>query len=124
MTLYRLVYIVIGMCLPALAVTASNDVPITKSPAQSITDKQPEQPQDSATTNDTQARPRGQLLYENHCRKCHESQVHIRENHKARSIDDIQGWVTKWQAQENLEWKADEILDVTNYLANRYYKFK
>lgn len=123
MTSHKLVYLVFCMLLPTLALAASNDASVTKSPAQSINDKQPDQPKDSPITNDTQAIPRGQLLYENHCRKCHESQVHIRENHKARSFADVQGWVMKWQTHENLDWKADEILDVARYLADRYYKF-
>ena len=35
----------------------------------------------------TSANPeRGRLLYENHCRSCHESNVHIRQTQAAKSL--------------------------------------
>jgi len=65
---------------------------------------------------------RGQLLYENHCTVCHTSIVHVRENHKAKSVADLRGWATRWAGELNLKWSEEEINDVATYLARRYYQ--
>jgi cytochrome c5 len=116
-------FIGLGILCTTLA-CATPDAPITPTPAQSINEVPDASQTNKSTASDTPALPRGQLLYENHCRKCHESQVHIRENHKARSLADVQGWVYRWQTEEKLGWSTDEINDVSRYLAARFYKFK
>jgi len=123
MQMKNTVFALLGVLLPTLGLASSvaNDA---NSPAQSINASNADTQPDSNGRNDKQPLPRGQLLYENHCGKCQESLVHIRENHKAKSFADVQSWVIKWQAHEKLGWKNDEILDVTRYLANRFYKFK
>lgn len=68
--------------------------------------------------------PRGEMLYKNHCRVCHESNVHVRENHKAKSIADIVSWVTRWSSHLNLGWNIDDINDVAHFLDEKYYKAK
>jgi len=65
---------------------------------------------------------RGELLYENHCTVCHESGVHIRANRKAKSIADVRGWVERWSGELKLKWSREDIDDVTEFLARRYYK--
>ncbi len=65
---------------------------------------------------------RGQLLYENHCQLCHTSVVHVRETRRARSLKELEHWVTRWSGELNLSWGADEISDVVDYLNRRYYK--
>ena len=105
--------------LPTLG-NANSETKPENEPAQSL--NQP--PVAVEKTPATPTASRGQLLYENHCTKCHESQVHIRANRKSKSIADVQGWVTKWQAQQQLEWGESEITDVTGYLVERYYQFK
>ena len=67
---------------------------------------------------------RGQLLYENHCQTCHTSIVHVRETHRSRSLKDLMYWVTRWSSELKLQWSADEIGDVVDYLNRRYYKFE
>lgn len=66
---------------------------------------------------------RGQLLYENHCQVCHDSTVHIREHHKAKSSSDVQGWVIRWQNHLKLGWTMEEVNQVTDYLSETFYKF-
>lgn len=66
---------------------------------------------------------RGQLLYENHCQVCHESVVHVRQNRRADSIEQIQTWVTRWSTHLNLTWSAEEVAAVVDYLNTRYYLF-
>lgn len=67
---------------------------------------------------------RGRLLYENHCTVCHTSVVHIRDNRKSTSREEIRNWVTRWQKELGLQWKSGEIDDVIEYLNDRYYRLK
>ena len=64
---------------------------------------------------------RGQLLYENHCTACHESMIHIRENHKADSLATVQREVIRWSQELQLGWQAVEIADVSQYLLRTFY---
>lgn len=66
---------------------------------------------------------RGQALYENHCRTCHETQVHLRETRRAATLDELQKWVATWSWHAALGWSSEEIADVTDYLNRHYYHF-
>ena len=66
---------------------------------------------------------RGQALYENHCRSCHEEQVHTREARRADSIEALRRWVSSWSYHAALGWSDEEIADVVDYLDRRYYHF-
>ena len=65
---------------------------------------------------------RGEMLYTNHCQVCHESNVHVREHRKAKSIVDIIGWVTRWSSHLKLDWNIDDINEVAYFLNEKYYK--
>ena len=65
---------------------------------------------------------RGQLLYENHCTRCHASVLHVRENRRADSLKALEGWVRRWSGEEKLGWSEEEIVEVVDYLNRRYYK--
>ena len=79
-----------------------------------------------AAAGDTRAgdSERGRLLYENHCTVCHTSVVHVREQRKAASREQIQSWIRRWQKELNLQWGVTEIDDVTEFLNDRYYHLK
>ena len=66
---------------------------------------------------------RGQLLYENHCTRCHASTLHVQQARRADSLKVLQGWVIRWSGEEKLNWGGEEITDVVDYLNRRYYKF-
>lgn len=66
---------------------------------------------------------RGQLLYENQCHSCHESVVHVRQDHKARNMADIQYWVGRWSQEVGTKWSADEIDAVVQYLNDTFYHY-
>jgi mono/diheme cytochrome c family protein len=70
-----------------------------------------------------QDKPRGQLLYENHCGGCHETSVHGRDPRKAASISEIRHWIDVWQKELKLNWSSADIDDVTSYINFRYYQF-
>lgn len=65
---------------------------------------------------------RGKLLYENHCRVCHTSVVHVREDRKASSREEIRTWIQRWRKELGLQWGSAEIDDVIEYLNDRYYR--
>ena len=67
---------------------------------------------------------RGSLLYENHCMVCHTSVVHIREDRKATSREEIRSWVERWQKELGLPWTSVDVDDVVEFLNNRYYKLE
>jgi len=67
---------------------------------------------------------RGRLLYENHCKVCHTSVVHVREERKAATREEIQAWIRRWQKELGLQWGTAEVDDVTEYLNDRYYRLE
>lgn len=65
---------------------------------------------------------RGEALYDNHCRTCHENWVHTRENSKINTIDELRRRVAGWSIHSGLKWGNGEIDDVTAYLNRHYYQ--
>ena len=66
---------------------------------------------------------RGQALYENHCKFCHEDRVHTRKNRLVGSPESLRAWVTSWSVHAGLNWDAQDIEDVARYLDQRFYQF-
>ena len=66
---------------------------------------------------------RGQALYENHCKACHDTVAHTRTERRAASRSDIRQWVTTWSFHASLGWSDEEVDDVTDYLNRRIYHF-
>jgi Raf kinase inhibitor-like YbhB/YbcL family protein len=66
---------------------------------------------------------RGRLLYDNHCLTCHESQVHIRHNHKVRSLEGVFRETARWAEELQLSWQASEFQDVSHYLYATFYAY-
>jgi len=69
-------------------------------------------------------KPHGQLLYETHCDACHDTSVHSRNPRKAKSLDDIKYWVTRWSKELKLDWSDVEIEEVAKHVNAKYYHFK
>jgi len=67
---------------------------------------------------------RGKTLYQNHCRRCHESTAHIRDDRRAGGLTELRGWVARWALQIEMGWSREEVDDVTGYLNDAYYRFK
>jgi len=66
---------------------------------------------------------RGRLLYENHCRACHESNVHIRQTQAAKSLKAVRAEVVRWQGVLTLQWSAEDVGDVAEYLNAAWYHY-
>ena len=77
----------------------------------------------SAVSAQNEDEPRGQLLYENHCLKCHDVTVHTRKDRKVKNIIDLNQWVIRWQYDQKLNWNLESVNEVTRYLNNSFYHF-
>ncbi|HZR02267.1 MAG TPA: hypothetical protein VFA81_03730 [Burkholderiales bacterium] len=66
---------------------------------------------------------RGRMLHENHCRMCHDSIAYKRGGHIAKNYSQIKAQVMRWQTNTGLHWSAEDIDNVTAYVAQRYYKY-
>ena len=65
---------------------------------------------------------RGEALYNNHCKECHESWAHTRQGRHANTIDSLRRRVAAWSFHAELEWSDEEINDVADYLNRRFYQ--
>jgi mono/diheme cytochrome c family protein len=66
---------------------------------------------------------RGALLYSTHCIACHSSQMHWRDKKLATDWPTLKAQVRRWQAAAMLDWKEDDITEVTRHLNALYYGF-
>lgn len=66
---------------------------------------------------------RGQMLYENHCLRCHASLVYTRESRRAQSPEELRAQVARWTRHERVNWSDEDVAEVTRYLDTRYYHF-
>jgi mono/diheme cytochrome c family protein len=76
----------------------------------------------AATTEKKEAMSRGQMLYDNHCLRCHADNVHLRATSKVHSLDDLNHEVRKWVSLQRLDWHEDEIRDVSDFMNHKYYQ--
>jgi len=118
-----LVFTILSMLLPA-SMIASPIVETTNNPVNELTRSVDTKQTADEKNKITPTPSHGQLLYEHHCLKCHESNIHIREGNKARNAANVKAWVIKWQAYEKLNWDQDAINAVTDYIVKQYYKFE
>lgn len=65
-----------------------------------------------------------EALYEEHCVKCHGSEVYTREDRKVSSYDGLVRQVQRCELSLQLTWFDDEIKDVADYLNGRFYHFQ
>ena len=65
----------------------------------------------------------GEALYENHCTGCHESTLHLRDDRKATDLKQIEGQVRRWADYQNLDWQAEQVDAVRDYVNQTYYGF-
>ena len=65
---------------------------------------------------------RGEELYDNHCRECHERGVHMRKDRKVTTVEELRKRVAGWSVHSGLDWSREDIDDVTDYLGQTYYQ--
>ena len=64
---------------------------------------------------------RGEALYNNHCKECHEAQAHMRPGSRISSKSETRSWVESWSIHSNLDWSSEEVNDVADYLNRKFY---
>ena len=67
---------------------------------------------------------RGQALYEHHCQSCHESWAHTRDGRLVTTVGELRRRVEAWSIHSRLDWTAEEIEDVTDYLNRTFYQLE
>lgn len=66
---------------------------------------------------------RGQMLYDTHCIACHKAQVHWRDKKLATDWATLKALVRHWQAISGQYWNDADIVEVTRYLNEAYYRY-
>ncbi len=66
---------------------------------------------------------RGELLYSTHCVTCHTTQVHWRDKKLATDWPSLRAQVRRWESNIGMNWSDDDIVAVTRYLNEHYYRF-
>jgi mono/diheme cytochrome c family protein len=69
------------------------------------------------------AESRGELLYSTHCIACHTSQMHWRDKKLATDWASLKAQVQRWQAGAMLGWNEQDVIEVTRYLNDTFYRF-
>jgi mono/diheme cytochrome c family protein len=65
---------------------------------------------------------RGKALHDNHCRMCHDSVAYKRGKRIAQDYAQVKAQVIRWQTNTGLRWTAEDIDNVTAYVARTFYK--
>jgi hypothetical protein len=66
---------------------------------------------------------KGRALTEEHCVKCHGSEVYTRENRRVTSLPGLHKQVRFCEQNLGLTWFDDQIEDTATYLNLEFYKF-
>ncbi|NEX20872.1 cytochrome c [Thiorhodococcus mannitoliphagus] len=77
-----------------------------------------------ATTSARAATDDVEAIYQEHCTKCHGSEVYTRDDRKVTSYDGLVRQVQRCELSLQLTWFDDEIKNVADYLNTRFYHFK
>ena len=109
----------LGLALPAWARTL-----VEPPPPPTVQETLPEQSEVPEKPVTSVVPTRGQLLYEDHCMTCHESVVHVRQNHRIQSLVGLHEQVVNWAEYLHLHWGKAEVEDVVQHLNTHYYRFE
>ena len=75
----------------------------------------------AAWAQPTSAPGRGELLYSTHCIECHTTQMHWREQSRARDWDSLKAQVRRWQGNAGLDWNEADVVEVARHLNETIY---
>ena len=67
---------------------------------------------------------RGALLYSTHCIACHTEQMHWRDQKLATDWPSLKRLVRYWQTTAKLSWGEPDIIEVTRYLNDSFYRYE
>jgi mono/diheme cytochrome c family protein len=66
---------------------------------------------------------RGELLYATHCIACHTTQMHWRDERRAKDWESLKAQVRRWQATAGLQWSDADIAEVARHLNQTIYHY-
>ena len=66
---------------------------------------------------------RGRLLYDTHCKACHSTQMHWRDQRAATDWPSLLAQVRQWQARGRLDWSDADIEAVAGHLNDTIYRW-
>lgn len=67
---------------------------------------------------------RGKRLHDEHCVKCHSSDMYTRENRIVNSYDALKERIRQCELSNDLAWFEEEVEDVSAYLDEEFYRFE
>jgi mono/diheme cytochrome c family protein len=76
-----------------------------------------------ATAADAADAEHGKKLYTGKCGGCHDTRVHTRPNRIVHTYDDLVNRVRFCDTNAKTNFTDKDILDVSEYLNNEFYKF-
>jgi mono/diheme cytochrome c family protein len=77
----------------------------------------------AATAQPAASPSRGQLLYATHCIACHSTQMHWRDQRRARDWDGLKAQVRRWQGIAGLGWSEADVNEVARHLNDTIYRY-
>jgi len=77
----------------------------------------------SITTFAAPDRTRGELLYRTQCQFCHTEEIHWRDKNLVTDWNSLISMVDRWQSNINLNWNAEDVVEVASYLNSVFYHF-
>jgi len=63
------------------------------------------------------------LFTKSKCNQCHGTDIFVKPDRKVTSLPNLEAQVRRCDSNLNTNWFDDEIIDVTAYLNQQYYKF-
>ena len=63
-------------------------------------------------------------LYDNHCTKCHNSDVMTRNDRRVQNFQQLHAQVRRCELNLGLQWFEDDIDSMAKYLNTHFYRFK
>ncbi len=66
---------------------------------------------------------KGEKLYSAKCGGCHDTRVHTRQNRIVHTYEDLVNRVRFCDTNAKTKFSEDDILDVSEYLNEKFYKF-
>ena len=65
----------------------------------------------------------GERLHAEHCSRCHDSGIYLRQDRLVRSYTQLRERVQQCQLANDLLWFDEEVDQVTGFLNRQYYHF-
>lgn len=76
------------------------------------------------TVSQAETKINAEALHQEHCTRCHTSEVYTRDERFIRSYDALSRQVRRCEIPAKVQWSDAQVQSVIDYLDTNYYKFK